>query len=77
MSSAPPLSLALNRPELPRGETEPEIMLLNNRQANSTSDDRFIHIMVKFGICIKYIGLENGTVMILRSNALMYMYTSK
>lgn len=48
MSSAPPLSLALNRPELPRGETEPEIMLLNNRQANSTSDDRFIHIMVTF-----------------------------
>lgn len=44
-ASAPPLSLALNRPELPRGETEPEIMLLNNRQANSTSDDRFIHIM--------------------------------
>lgn len=48
MSSAPPLSLALNRPELPRGETEPEIMLFNNREANSTSDDRFIHIMVKF-----------------------------
>ncbi|XP_062594731.1 uncharacterized protein LOC134256138 isoform X2 [Saccostrea cucullata] len=40
-----PLSMALNRPELPRGETEPEIMLLNGRQSNANAEDRFIHIM--------------------------------
>ncbi|XP_078325705.1 uncharacterized protein LOC111122894 [Crassostrea virginica] len=44
-ASAPPLSLALNRPELPRGETEPEIMLLNRQRASSISDEGFINIM--------------------------------
>ncbi|KAK3088031.1 hypothetical protein FSP39_013725 [Pinctada imbricata] len=40
--SVPPISLALNRPELPRGETEPEILLVDR---GTNNDARFIHIM--------------------------------
>ena len=40
----PPLSLAINQPELPEGETEPEILILDRGAIGS--DARFLHIMV-------------------------------
>ncbi|XP_069121805.1 E3 ubiquitin-protein ligase RLIM-like [Argopecten irradians] len=41
---APPLSLAINQPELPDGEMEPEIILLD-RGESEDPDDRYVRIM--------------------------------
>ncbi|OWF54677.1 uncharacterized protein LOC110442343 [Mizuhopecten yessoensis] len=42
--TAPPLSLAINQPELPDGEMEPEILILD-RSASDDPDNRYVHIM--------------------------------
>ena len=41
--SIPPLSLAVNQPELPDGEMEPEILILDRGTVGN--DARFLHIM--------------------------------
>ncbi|XP_033732316.1 LOW QUALITY PROTEIN: E3 ubiquitin-protein ligase Praja-1-like [Pecten maximus] len=42
--TAPPLSLAINQPELPEGEMEPEIILLDRGESDDP-DNRYVRIM--------------------------------
>jgi len=51
----PPLSLVMSGQELPEGESEPELMILD--RGASDTDTRFLHIMVCYFISMLQIYL--------------------